>query len=103
MHILLVDPDRSSRVLLQATLASAMVLGRHLGRSAAIPAFAAATFVSMSRVNQGRHHLSDVAFGAGLGAAVGWTSAHRAASRWTVQPTVMRSAKGIQISRVFSQ
>ena len=84
------------------TFASAMVLGRHLGRSAAIPAFAAATFVSMSRVNQGRHHLSDVAFGAGLGAAVGWTSAHRA-SRWTVQPTVMRSAKAIQISRVFSQ
>lgn len=83
------------------TFASAMVLGRHLGGSVAVPAFAAATFVSFSRVNQGRHHLSDVAFGAGLGAAVGWTSAHRA-SRWTVQPSVLPSRKGIHVSRVFS-
>ena len=100
-------PDRSSHDSFPSghaaqTFASAMALGRHLGRSAAVPAFAAATFVSFSRVNQRRHHLSDVAFGAGLGAAVGWTSAHRA-SRWTIQPSVMRSTKGIQISRVFAR
>ena len=84
------------------SFASATVIARHLGVGAAWPAFGAATFVSMSRLNQHRHWLSDVVFGAGLGVAVGWTASGRAAA-WRVMPTVSRGQISFEVSRLFPQ
>jgi membrane-associated phospholipid phosphatase len=83
------------------TFASATVLARHLGPQATWPALVAASFIALSRVNQNRHYLSDVVFGAGLGVAVGWNTVHRE-SNWTVSPRVSRSRAGIQVTRTFS-
>jgi membrane-associated phospholipid phosphatase len=83
------------------TFASATVLARHFGPRAAWPAYAVATFVSISRVNQQRHFLSDMVFGAGLGIAVGWNETRRM-SNWAVAPDVSRSRFAIQVSRVFT-
>lgn len=81
--------------------ASATVIARHLGPNATWPAMVAASFVAMSRVNQHRHYLSDVVFGAGLGVAVGWGSVHRD-STWTVAPGVSPSQVSIHVSRTFA-
>lgn len=53
--------------------AMASVLERHFGYRASWPALAAATYVATSRLVDNRHFLSDVAFGAFLGTASGWT------------------------------
>ena len=82
------------------TFATAAVLARHVGIWA-WPVFAGAGFVAASRVNQRRHFVSDVAFGAGMGLAVGWNGA-RVAPGWTVAPAVSPSSASIQISRTFT-
>jgi membrane-associated phospholipid phosphatase len=99
-------PDRSANDSFPSghaaqTFASATVLARHLGPNATWPALVVATFVSLSRVNQNRHFLSDVVFGAGLGVAAGWNTAHRE-SDWTLTPRVSRSQVGINVTRAFS-
>ena len=96
-------PDRSSNDSFPSghtaqTFASAMVLTRHFGRKAAIPAFGTAAFIALSRINHRRHFLSDVAFGAGLGVGVGWNGA-RLPAAWTVGPIASASRIGIQFSR----
>jgi len=53
--------------------ASATVLQRHFGWKVGVPAYAVATYVAASRVEQKHHYLSDVAFGAALGIAAGRT------------------------------
>jgi membrane-associated phospholipid phosphatase len=98
-------PDRSSHDSFPSghaaqTFASATVLARHLGPHATWPALVAASFVALSRVNQNRHFLSDVVFGAGLGVAVGWNTVHRE-SDWTVTPQVSRSGVGVHLARTF--
>lgn len=81
--------------------ASAAVLTRHFGVGAAWPAFGTATFVSLSRLNQHRHYLSDVVFGAGLGLAVGWSGA-TAAADWRITPTLSPTQVSIEVSKVFT-
>jgi membrane-associated phospholipid phosphatase len=83
------------------TFSVATVLARHFGRRAAWPAYGVATFVSFSRVNQQRHFLSDMVFGAGLGMAVGWNGTRRL-SNWAIAPDVSPSRMAIQVSRVFT-
>lgn len=53
------------------TFATATVLQRHLGWKAGIPAYGLATFVAAQRVQDRRHFLSDVTFGAALGIVAG--------------------------------
>ena len=84
------------------SFASATVLARHLGPGAAWPAFGTAAFVSLSRLNQHRHYLSDVVFGAGLGVAVGWTVSRQAAA-WQIVPNVSRGEISVEFSRVLPQ
>lgn len=98
-------PDRSSDDSFPSghaaqTFASATVLARHLGPQATWPALVVASFVALSRVNQNRHFLSDVVFGAGLGVAVGWNTVHRE-SDWTVTPRVSRKQVGVHVTRTF--
>ena len=49
------------------TFASATVLQRHYGWGVGIPAYAAASYVAASRIQERRHFLSDVVFGAAVG------------------------------------
>ena len=85
--------------------ASATVVARHLGPKVGWPAYGLATFVGISRMNQGRHFLSDVVFGAGIGVAVGWNTSHRGpaiAKAWTVSPGVSRSGIAVYVARSFT-
>ena len=56
-----------------ATFTSATVLQQHFGWKVGIPAYAVASYVAVSRVQERKHYLSDVAFGAALGIAAGRT------------------------------
>ena len=85
--------------------ASATVVARHLGPTVGWPAYGLATFVGISRMNQGRHFLSDVVFGAGIGVAVGWNTSHRGpaiAKAWMVSPGVSRSGMAVYVARRFT-
>jgi len=71
-----------------ATFASAAVLHAHYGWKAGAPALAAATFVGWTRVRDGQHWLTDVAFGAGIGIISGRTVARtHTGKRVTMVPT----------------
>jgi membrane-associated phospholipid phosphatase len=54
-----------------ASFASATVLHRHFGAKASIPAYGAAVYITMSRLQGNSHYASDVLIGAALGMAVG--------------------------------
>ena len=54
-----------------ASFASATVLHRHYGAKAAIPAYGAAVYITMSRLQANSHYASDILIGAALGMAVG--------------------------------
>ena len=59
-----------------STFAVATVLETLYGLKAGIPAYAAASFISITRVDMNAHFVSDVVFGAALGSAIGWGVAH---------------------------
>ena len=73
------------------TFATASVLERHLGYRASWPMFAIAGYVSVSRLTDNRHFLSDVLFGSALGMAAGWTVVGRhGRDKWVVLPTPVK-------------
>lgn len=78
-----------------ATFASATVLARRWGWRAGVPAFAVATFVGATRL-QNLHYLSDVTFGAALGIASGLTI-NMPSRRTTVSPMVGPGVAGVTI------
>jgi membrane-associated phospholipid phosphatase len=78
------------------SFASATVLQRHFGWKAGIPAYAVAAYVAGSRVQQERHHLSDVVFGAAIGMVAGRTvTIGRGDARFALAPTVVRGGGGV--------
>ena len=79
------------------TFSAATVLARHLGILVVAPAYAGAGYVAMSRVNQNRHHLTDVIFGAGLGIAVGWSGA-QTDSGLRITPEVSPSVMAVRMT-----
>ena len=79
-----------------ATFASATVLARRWGWRAGLPAFAVATFVGATRL-QNVHYLSDVTFGAALGIASGLTI-DMPGKRTTVSPMVGPGVAGVTIA-----
>jgi membrane-associated phospholipid phosphatase len=84
-----------------ATFASATVLARRWGWHAGVPAFAVATFVGATRL-QNLHHLSDVTFGAALGIASG-LAINMPSRRTTVSPIVGPGVAGVTIGISGSQ
>jgi len=79
--------------------ASATVLQRHYGWKAAFPAYAVAGYVATSRLNEGRHYLSDVVFGAAVGILVGRTvTLQIARARFAVSPTLPPGGIGLQMT-----
>jgi membrane-associated phospholipid phosphatase len=71
-------PDGSGRTSFPSghasdTFAVATALERHLGWKGAVPAYAFASYVAVSRLHDNRHYLSDVVFGSTVGIIAGRT------------------------------
>ena len=60
--------------------AVAPVLARHFGRRVAVPAYVLAVMTGMGRLEDRKHFLSDVLFGATIGTAAGLASASAAST-----------------------
>jgi membrane-associated phospholipid phosphatase len=82
-----------------ATFATASVLERHFGYRGSWPMFLVATYVSMSRLHDNRHFLSDVLFGSALGMASGWTVVGRhGRDVFALTPVPTRGGIGLAVS-----
>jgi len=84
-------PDGSNRQSFPSghsavTFATATVIERHLGWRKSVLGYAIASYVAASRLHDNRHYLSDVIFGAGVGAIAGRTVVHHAADYWAFTP-----------------
>jgi len=83
-----------------ATFAFAAVIERHLGARLALPTILIATYVGTSRLHDNVHFLSDVAFGAALGTAAGWTVVGRhGRTNYSLMPTPIRGGIALMVSR----
>jgi hypothetical protein len=84
-------PDGSNRQSFPSghaavSFATATVIERHLGWRKSVLGYAIASYVAASRLHDNRHYLSDVIFGAGVGAIAGRTVVHHAADYWAFTP-----------------
>jgi membrane-associated phospholipid phosphatase len=71
------------------SFAAATVVQRHFGWRAGVPAYAAASYVAASRIQEKRHYLSDVAYGAVVGIVAGRAvTVGRGKYRFAVEPMV---------------
>ena len=71
------------------SFAAATVVQRHFGWTAGVPAYAFASYVAASRIQEKRHYLSDVAFGAVVGIVAGRAvTVGRGDHRFAVEPMV---------------
>jgi membrane-associated phospholipid phosphatase len=78
------------------SFATATVLQRHYGWKAGLPAYALATYVGASRVQDSRHYLSDVLFGAALGIAAGRTvTIGHGSARFAMAPMAVDGGGGV--------
>jgi membrane-associated phospholipid phosphatase len=83
------------------TFASATVLQRDLGWKVGIPAYGIATYVAASRIQENRHFLSDVAFGAAIGIIAGRTvTLGRGDGRFAVAPMAAPGGGGVSFTWV---
>ena len=86
------------------SFASATVLERHYGWRLGIPAYAVATYVATSRIQEERHFLSDIAFGAVVGIVAGRTvTIGLGEHRFAVTPTVVPVGAGVSLSLATSR
>jgi membrane-associated phospholipid phosphatase len=83
------------------TFASATVLQRNFGWKVGMPAYAVASYVAASRIQEKRHFLSDVAFGAAIGIVSGRTvTIGRGESRFALSPMAAPGGGGVSFSWV---
>jgi membrane-associated phospholipid phosphatase len=84
-----------------SAFATATVLQRHLGWKAGIPAYGVAAYVAASRIQNQRHYLSDVAFGAAIGIVAGRTvTIGHGNARFSVSPTAAPGGAGVNFTWV---
>ena len=79
------------------TFAAATVLQQHLGYKAAIPTYAIASYVAMSRLHDNRHFASDVVFGAAMGVMIG-RSVTWHGRNFYASPMLLPGGAGIQLA-----
>jgi len=79
------------------TFAAATVLQQHLGYKAAIPTYAVASYVAMSRLHDNRHFASDVVFGAAMGVMIG-RSVTWHGRNFYASPMLLPGGAGIQLA-----
>jgi membrane-associated phospholipid phosphatase len=83
-----------------AAFATAAVVERHFGYRGSLPMFAIATYVATSRLQDNRHFLSDVMFGAALGVASGWTVVGRhGRSSYALTPVPVRGGVMLTLTK----
>lgn len=80
------------------SFASADVLARTFGWKAGVAAYAVASYVAASRVQNQRHYLSDVVFGAALGTVAGRTVTVGRFRRLAVTPVVAAGRAGFVLA-----
>ncbi len=81
------------------TFASATVVQRHFGWKFGVPAYALASYVAASRIQEKRHYLSDVAFGAAVGIVVGRTvTVGRGGGKFAVSPMAAPGGAGVSFT-----
>lgn len=81
------------------SFASATVLQRNFGWKVGVPAYGLAAYVAASRIQEKRHFLSDVVFGAALGIAIGRTvTVGRGHARFAVEPAVTPGGAGVAVT-----
>jgi len=81
------------------SFATATVLQRHLGWKAGVPAYAVASYVAASRIQDKRHFLSDVAFGAAIGIVSGRTVTFGGRDhRVTLAPAAIPAGGGVSLT-----
>ena len=86
------------------SFASATVLQRELGWKVGIPAYAVASFIGASRIEDKRHFLSDVAFGAAIGLAAGRTvTIGSGRNKFAMAPMAAPGGAGVQFAWVGGQ
>jgi membrane-associated phospholipid phosphatase len=97
-------PDESSRTSFPSghtsgAFATATVLKRRYGWKAGIPAYGAASFISLSRLNENKHYLSDIVFGAAVGFMAGRTvTIDRGRTHISLSPMAAPGGAGIQFT-----
>ena len=81
------------------TFATATVLQRDLGWKVGIPAYGLATYVAASRIQDRRHFLSDVAFGAAIGIVAGRSvTVGNGNAKFAVSPSATPGGGGISFT-----
>jgi membrane-associated phospholipid phosphatase len=84
-----------------ATFATATVLQRDLGWKVGLVSYGVATYVAASRIQERRHFLSDVAFGAAIGIVAGRTvTMGSGGARFAVAPMATPGGAGISFDWV---
>lgn len=78
-----------------ATFATATVLQRHFGWKVGAPAYVFAAYIGGSRLQENRHYLSDVLFGAAVGVVAGRTATIGSGrARFAMSPTLAPGGGG---------
>jgi membrane-associated phospholipid phosphatase len=84
-----------------ASFATATVLARHFGWRAGVPAYAMATYIAGSRLQENHHYLSDVIFGAGVGIVSGRAvTVGRGSGTFAVSPAALPGGIGVNFTRI---
>lgn len=87
-----------------ATFATATVLQRHFGWKVGVPAYAFASYVAGSRLQENKHYASDVIVGAALGIVSGRAvTVGRGRATFAVSPFASRGGAGIGFTLVGAQ
>lgn len=77
------------------TFATATVIERHLGWRASALGYTVASYVAASRLHDNRHYLSDVVFGAAVGAIGGRTVTQHGRHTWAFVPMPVQGGVGV--------
>jgi membrane-associated phospholipid phosphatase len=81
------------------SFASATVLHREFGWKVGVPAYAVASYIGLSRIEQERHYLSDIVFGAALGIVAGRAvTIGRGDARFHLTPVATRGGGGVSFA-----
>jgi membrane-associated phospholipid phosphatase len=80
------------------TFATATVIERHLGWRKSVIGYTVASYVAASRLHDNRHYLSDVIFGAAVGAIAGRTVVHHASDYWAFAPVAVPGGAAIVVT-----
>lgn len=87
-----------------SSFATASVLQRHFGWKAGLPAYGLAAFVAGSRLQENKHYMSDVIFGAAVGIVSGRAvTVGRGRGAFSVAPFAVRGGGGVGFTLIGSQ